>query len=263
MRERPEITLDNYSDVYEYYKDYDNDGKILGFAYHAFNKILRPRVSFAPGAKEDLDQINTESKPHIYIFNHLSKWDYFIFAATLDQIAPEDIGNIRTMGADFNFRGPKITPSQIQAGPLVDYIGGIPVFRRMDYPDAELHDVQDKLFDCVAHSIISGKKAAAAPEGKINVTNDPTKLLKVHSGVGEVATRAARTLGSDVAITPIGLCYKREKHLTRNKARKTKVFVEKSVLITPEMTANQATELYAESLQRAAMIAYGLYTSRN
>ena len=41
------------------------------------------------------------------------------------------------------------------------------------------------------------------------------------------------------------------------------IFVEKSVLITPEMTANQATELYAESLQRAAMIAYGLYTSRN
>lgn len=260
-RHRPPITVDNYQQVYEYFEDYDNDGKVLGFAYGAINKLLHPRISENPQARPDAEHIAATNTPHIYIFNHLSKWDYFLFASYLHQKAPSDIGNIRTMGADFNFRGPKITAGEVQVGPLVDYIGGIPVFRSQDYPERDLRPVQEELFNCVARSLVKGHKVAAAPEGKIYVTDNPIQLLKFRSGVAEVAMRAAHILDSEVAITPMGFCYKRDVRQAKNKGKNARIYVEQSVYATPDMTVPQITDMAREKLQQAAAIAYGLYTT--
>lgn len=260
-RQRPPITVDNYQQVYEYFEDYCNDGKVLSFAYSAINKILHPRISENPQARLDAEHITANNTPHIYIFNHLSKWDYFLFASYLHQKAPGDIGNIRTMGADFNFRGPKISASEIQVGPLVDYIGAVPVFRSQDYPSVDLHPVQEELFNCVARSLVKGHKVAAAPEGKINVTENPMQLLKFRSGIAEVAMRASHMLDSEVAITPIGFCYKRDIHQLKNKGKNARIYVEQSVYATPDMTVPQITEAAREKLQQAAAVAYGLYTT--
>ena len=118
-RQRPPITVDNYQQVYEYFEDYSNDGKVLSFAYSAINEILHPRMAKPTGGL-DAEHIATNNTPHIYIFNHLSKWDYFVRQLSAPK-TPGDIGNIRTMEAPTAFRGPQnIGQSEIQVGPLVD-----------------------------------------------------------------------------------------------------------------------------------------------
>lgn len=257
--ERPEITVENYKQVYDYYRTVEQPGRVLKLAYAALNGILRPRVDLADGAQADLDRIRDESIPHFYIFNHLSKLDYPIFASTLYQISREDIGHIRTMGADFNFRRPHFRPSfQFGMGSVSDYIGAIPVFRSVDYPDTDLRPVQEELFHCVRDTLAMGQKAAAAPEGTINRTDDPVKLLKFHSGVAEVIFRTTALLDREAGITPMGFCYKLDPE-KRNKARKVSVHVGRSLFVPPGMPVSEITERARADLQHAAIVARELY----
>ncbi len=262
--ERPEITVENYQEVYDYYRQCEQPARILKLAYAAFNGILHPRVDLAEGTQDDLDRIKDETIPHFCIFNHLSKFDYFIFASTLYQIAPDDIGTIRTMGADFNFRWPQRRQLkekrtfQLGAGRITDYTGGIPVFRSLEYPDVDLHPVQEELFNCIRDSLAAGQKAAAAPEGKINYDN-PTTLMKFRSGVAEVVHRTTKLLDREAGITPIGFCYKRDPTVRRNKGKNASVHIGRTLFVPPGMEVPEITEQARDNLQHAATTAYERY----
>lgn len=256
---RPQVTLENYKEVYDYYRQYEQPSKALKLAYGAFNSMLHPRVTLAEGAQDDLDRIKEESVPHFYIFNHLSRFDYPIFASTLHQVSPDDIGTIRTMGADFNFRWPGFRPNfQLGGGSLLDLIGAIPVFRSIDYPEADLHPVQEELFNCVRDCLAAGKKAAAAPEGKLNKTDDPVTLIRFRSGVAEVISRTTELLDREAAITPYGFCYKKDP-AERNKVKNVSVYVGRSLFIPPGMEVPDITEHARAGLQHTAIKAYELY----
>jgi len=262
--ERPEIAVENYKEVYNYYRQFEQPARVLKLVYAAFNGILHPRVNLADGAQDDLDLIKRETVPHFYIFNHLSRFDYFIFASTLHQIAPDDIGTIRTMGADFNFRWPQHRQLkegrtlQMGAGPITDFTGGIPVFRSMEYPDVDLRPVQEELFNCIRDGLATGQKAAAAPEGKINYDN-PATLLRFRSGVAEVIHRTTELLDREAGITPIGFCYKRDLAVRRNKGKNASVHIGRTLFVPPGMEVPTITERARTDLQHAVTTAHELY----
>jgi 1-acyl-sn-glycerol-3-phosphate acyltransferase len=257
--ERPAITVDNHQAVYDYFSQNELPTGALKIAHSVINRIFDPRVTMAPGAQSDLERIRDEQIPHIYIFNHLSRFDWFIFASTLHQIAPSDVGNVRTMGADFNFHLLKTKGKfWVGGGTLNDHIGGIPVFRSIDYPKRDLTPVQENLFNCVVRNLERGQAAAAAPEGKINETDDPATLLPFRSGIIEIGQRAANSMGREVAYTPLGTWFGQDRH-KKPKIKNVSVYTGRSLFVPPGSGKIAVTDHARNSLQFAVTIARELY----
>jgi 1-acyl-sn-glycerol-3-phosphate acyltransferase len=253
---RPKIAVENYREVYNYFRQYDPQARPLQLAYAALNGIFRPRVTFADRAQDDLVRINETQTPHIYYFNHLTNYDGFVINAALHQIAPDDIGNIRTLAADFNFRqlGPLPIPIPL---PVMEAFGLAPVFRHMDYPDVEdMTAVHDESFNYFRDLLVKGEKIAGAQEGETNKTDDPTTLLRTRSGLGIIAYRTAELLDRPVAMTPIAMSYGRHRRAMTNPF-KTSIYVGRSLFFPP---GTRSINFHSRTaLQYADTMAHELY----
>lgn len=255
---RPKVVLENYEQVYDYYEQCQPAILPQKLAYAAISAVLRPRIMYMNGAIDDLDQINSEHLPQIYTFNHLSKFDQLIVGSTLHQIAPDDIGNIRTLGADFNFRWVSIQPNKwLSIPPLIDGMGGIPVYRGINYPDANLRPVHDRMFNCAVNALATGQKIEASYEGEVN-KNDPTRLRKFRSGISHIACRAAELLDRDIAITPLAFSYAPQKRRFTNPFN-TSVCIGRSLFVQPGSNPDTITRQAQSYLQYPVTLAHELY----
>jgi hypothetical protein len=269
--ERPEITLDNYEEVYEYYPQIELAKKTAKLLYGAIDGIFSPRVLYADQAQDDIDTINENNIPQIFAFNHVIGADGFISPASLHQIAPEAVGNIRILGADFNFRE--------WYGPLFDNMGGIPLYRRQDYSGPEnaekLRLAKKAMLVCIRKCLVAGQKVAIAPEGEPNYINR-AKLRELRSGVGDIAYETAQFTESPVAITPfaisvcaldecmVGASRQRSRGLKESlrqvaEAHKARICVGRSIYVQPDMDVPEIMGHVGDHLQDAVTIAHELY----
>ncbi|MFC3963606.1 lysophospholipid acyltransferase family protein [Nocardia jiangsuensis] len=195
----PEVLLDDFDTVYDFYRDHrQNRAKALA-AYAFLARRFRPRVHFADGAPEAVQALVRSGRPLLIAVNHLSRHDpYTVAAAAWRSPLRRLIGRVRVLAKDELFVDPKLRKQ-------VDMMGAIPVFRGKDHGLRAVNAAGQRMMDCCAERLARGDHLAVFPEGTCNVV-DPTRVQPVGSGIGHIAFRAQK-LGAAPALLSLALSY--------------------------------------------------------
>lgn len=235
---RPDVTLENYDDVYRFYLDHRQNRLLAKAAYAALSARFHPRVRYADGARDRLRELLSSGTRLIVVANHLSDRDQYTLAATAWQTPlRRAIGRTRVLAKDELFAEPGLRRT-------IDLMGSIPVFRSKNHGLRAVADAGRRMMDVCAQRLSRGDVLAIFPEGTCN-ESDPTRVQRINSGVGHIAVKARR-LGTPPALLAIGLSYGPD----RASARAADVHVGVPVLDLPA-TPMDITRLVSERLQDA------------
>lgn len=239
---RPEVKLDNYEAVYDFYREHQQNKAAAKLAYLALNKIFTPRVSFANGAEEQLRDIVESDTSLIIATNHLTYKDQYTVAAAASQTPlREDIGRTRVLAKDELFHGAK--------RPFIDMMGAAPVFRSKNHDPVLTRKAGEYMTDAMARRLLAGDNIAIFPEGTCNL-EDPSTLLPLHMGLGHMAVRA-QELGANIAVLPIAFSYGDKLRGAKDTdVRNANVYVNSPIIEIPT-TALNITESVHTGLQEA------------
>lgn len=195
----PEVSLDNYEAVYEFYRTHQQNPVVAKFAYAALALKYRPRVRYASGAQAALALLLEQKTRLVVAVNHLTESDQFTLAATAWRSPLRRvIGRTRVLAKDELF----VDPAQRKK---VDMMGSIPVFRSKNHGLRAVSDAGRMMMDVAAERLAGGDCLAIFPEGTCN-TEDPRTLQHVNSGIGHIVARAQK-LGCSPALLSIGINY--------------------------------------------------------
>jgi len=140
----PEVSLDNYEAVYEYYRSHQQNRFVAKLAYAALALKYRPRVRYAPGAEAALKTLLERKTQLVVAVNHLTESDQFTLAATAWRTPLRRvIGRTRVLAKDELF----VDPSQRKK---IDMMGSIPVFRSKNYGLRAVSDAGRVMMDVAA-----------------------------------------------------------------------------------------------------------------
>jgi 1-acyl-sn-glycerol-3-phosphate acyltransferase len=195
---RPNVRIDNYKEVYDFYRTHQQNKVGARLGYAALSRIFHPRVQYEQGAKEQLEELVANDTSLIIATNHLTYKDQYPAAATAWQTPlREKIGRTRVLGKDELFRGAK--------RPFIDMMGTVPVFRSKNYDATLTREAGNYMTDAMAERLANGDNIAILPEGTCNIEH-PEKLLPLRTGIGHMACRAA-ALETNLAIVTMGISY--------------------------------------------------------
>lgn len=196
---RPEVTLENYEDVYRFYLDHQQNRFLARAAYAALSARFRPRIGYADGARAQLQELLSSGRRLIVVANHLTDRDQYTLAATAWRTPLRSvIGRTRVLAKDELFAGPRMRRA-------IDMMGSIPVFRGKDHGLRAVADAGRTMMDVSAERLHRGDVLAIFPEGTCN-DGDPARIRQINSGVGHIAVKA-RKLGSEPALLALGISY--------------------------------------------------------
>ena len=257
----PNVTVENYAKVYEYFREIELPTTRLRRWYGAMNFLLKPRVRYADDARHDLDRIRDKKYHHIYTFNHRGDWDAYEYFSILHDVAPYDVGNIHALANSFLFEASHLRP----LGKLMKDFGLMPVFLRSYYSQDKPHKDHPErlnfipqatagLLDLCTYMLLDRhKKLLICPEGEYNKGPVDT-ILPIQKGTAEIARRVAEIDGP-VAITPIGLVYGKKQRRFVQPFR-VSAFVERSLFVESGMSNKDITQklnnLLLSSVKNAA-----------
>ncbi|GAB4589774.1 lysophospholipid acyltransferase family protein [Nocardia sp. IFM 10818] len=197
--ERPEVVLENSDAVYDFYRDHQQQLLKARAAYWLLGRRYRPRISYAPGAREQLRAFISQGRPLLIAINHLSQLDpYTVAAAAWRSALRPAIGHTRVLAKDELFLEAK------QRG-RIDMMGGIPVFRGKDHGIRAVNAAGQRMIDVCAERMARGDGVAVFPEGTCNDV-DHTRIQTVGTGIGHIAFRAKK-LGANPVLVSLGLSY--------------------------------------------------------
>ncbi|UGT40686.1 1-acyl-sn-glycerol-3-phosphate acyltransferase [Nocardia yamanashiensis] len=197
--ERPEVVLENSDAVYDFYRDHQQNLLKARGAYWLLGRRYRPRIGYAPGAREKLRELISRKRPLLISINHLSQLDpYTVAAAAWGSVLRPVIGRTRVLAKDELFLEEK------QRG-RIDMMGGIPVFRGKDHGIRAVNAAGQRMIDICAERMARGDGVAVFPEGTCNDV-DPAQVQTVGTGIGHIAFRAKK-LGADPVLVSLGLSY--------------------------------------------------------
>lgn len=202
---KPRISPDNHRAVYEYYRNRQGHPAVARLGFAAAALLFRPHVTYVDRAKELLTDALEQPTGPLLVCNHLSTYDPFVVSGAAWQTPLRTTaGRLRALGKDSLFHHPAMRS-------LADNMGGIPVFRHKNYQSDDTTSAAQTLVDTVAHQLVQGNPAMLMPEGTINRTDDPSRILALKRGVAEIALRT-RAYGGDPQIIPMAIHYPRPDH---------------------------------------------------
>ena len=197
--ELPQVLLDNSDAVYEFYRSHRQNRMQAYGAYALLSRRYRPRVSYAPGARDRIAELLRQRTPLLIAINHLSRFDpYTVAAAAWRSELRPIIGRARVLAKDELFE-------QHKQRRRIDMMGGIPVFRGTDHGVRAVNAAGQQMMDVCAQRIAGGDCLAVFPEGTCNDV-DPARVQSVGSGIGHIGFRSAK-LGASPALVSMGLSY--------------------------------------------------------
>ncbi|WP_458686554.1 lysophospholipid acyltransferase family protein [Nocardia tengchongensis] len=195
----PEVTLENFDAVYDYYRDHRQNLLKAKAAYWLLGRRFQPRVGFAAGARRELRDFISEGRPLVISINHLSEKDpYTVSAAAWRSPLRPVIGHTRVLAKHEVFAEPKLRST-------LDMMGGMPVFRSKDHESSSVNAASGRLIDTCAEVMARGDSIALFPEGTCNYV-DHTRVLELGGGIGHIVCRA-RELGANPVLVSLGLSY--------------------------------------------------------
>jgi 1-acyl-sn-glycerol-3-phosphate acyltransferase len=236
--DRPEVTLENYDAVYEFYSGHRQPRVLARAAYAMLAARYRPRVHYRAGARDALREVIDDGVPLVIVANHLTHGDQYTLAATAWRSPLRTvIGRTRVLAKDELFREPRQRRG-------VDMMGGIPVFRAKNHGVRAVADAGRRMMDVAALRLSRGESLAIFPEGTCN-TGDPARVQTMGSGVGHIVRRAG-ALGAQPTLVTVGIAYGPD----NDPGKPASVFITVPVP-DPAGTPREITRLVADELQRA------------
>jgi 1-acyl-sn-glycerol-3-phosphate acyltransferase len=197
--DQPEVVLENSDAVYDFYREHRQNRLQAWGAYAVLARRYRPRITYAPQARDILRRLISQRRPLLIVINHLSQQDpYTVAAAAWRSALRPVIGRTRVLAKDELFIEPDLRRR-------IDMMGGIPVFRGKDHGPRAVNSAGQHMIDICAERMARGDGIAIFPEGTCNDV-DPARVQSVGSGVGHIAFRAAK-LGARPALITLGLSY--------------------------------------------------------
>ncbi|MFI8975209.1 lysophospholipid acyltransferase family protein [Nocardia asteroides] len=194
----PEVAPDNFEAVYGHYRASRGNPVPASVICAAASLKLKPRVHYADGVEENLEDLITGNRRIILSLNHPSERDPFSLAAVAwrSTFRPR-IGRFAILTKDGLFR--------TAARPALDSLGCIPVFRGKNHGTEVARTASRSLVDACLDRMTNGDDIAVFPEGTCN-TSDPMTVLPIGKGVGHLAS-AARAEGLSPVLAFVGLAY--------------------------------------------------------
>jgi len=241
---KPEVILENYEQVYDYYEHYNQPKFGAKLGHMAMASVFKPSVEYADNALEFIEDLINDPQIHCVVaVNHLSDNDQYVVSAMAhrEPVFKPLIGNTFIQSKEPLFHHPnKIIRPLLRRG--VDVMGAIPAFRKKDVDEskAELRRLStSKLIEISANKLRSGKSMAIFPEGTRN-NIDPEVVQPLRHGIVSVVSDVALT--DEVCVIPVGFTY--------NNKRRPNMFVEEPVLIS-ELGVDNILPWLHNSLQLA------------
>ncbi|MEV0948058.1 lysophospholipid acyltransferase family protein [Rhodococcus sp. NPDC049939] len=196
---RPEVSLENFGEVYEFYRDHQQNRLLAKLAYASLYVIYRPRIRYAEGAKAHLEALLKSGAVLIVAANHVTHSDQYTLAATAwNSPLRRVIGRTRVLAKDDLFVDPGLRKK-------LDMMGSIPVFRSKNHGLRAVAAAGKLMMDISAERLRRGDSLAIFPEGTCN-EEDPTQLQLINSGIGHIAKRAVDRGVSPVLLS-VGISY--------------------------------------------------------
>jgi 1-acyl-sn-glycerol-3-phosphate acyltransferase len=200
---RPEISLQNHPEVYEFYRSHRQGQRAARFLHGALGLAFRARIGFTDGAEDRLRSLFDSGRTVVLASNHVRAIDPCVIAGLPthhDTLNP-------LVGSAFIPAKPSIFKYGVVRR-LVDGLGAVPVWRENDAKteqDARLIKSASTalLATCVA-KMDAGEHMAIFPEGTRNKT-DPARLQELKGGVGIMICRVSKV--EQPAIVPVGISY--------------------------------------------------------
>ena len=205
---RPEVTVDNYEAVYDFY----GPGRRRdGFTYPLLrfvDAVYRPRLLVPQETVADLHRLHDSGVGIIVAANHPSKHDPFVLASAVFDSRVRFLASGTGLTKDPLFRGP--------LRPVFEYTGTVPVFRAKNYQGTarEVHDgAAARLIDLCVERLTTGGVVLTFVEGTNSSADDlrTLRLESVKKGVGQMV-RGVRSGGGSVAVLPVGIVYHGREH---------------------------------------------------
>ncbi|MEU0542326.1 1-acyl-sn-glycerol-3-phosphate acyltransferase [Nocardia sp. NPDC005978] len=252
--EPPEVALENFDAVYDYYRDHRQNLLGAKAAYWLLGRRFQPRVSYAEGARKELRDFISAGRPLIISINHLSEKDpYTVSAAAWRSPLRPVIGHTRVLAKHEVFADPKMRGK-------LDMMGAMPVFRSRDHDNSPVNAASGRLIDTCAEVLARGDSIALFPEGTCNYV-DHTRVQELGGGIGHVVGRA-RELGANPVLVNLGLSYGPRAdpavHLSTADVRSASFYFRRPVGELPAEPAD-ITALVREELQTALDAAIAAY----
>lgn len=210
---KPEVTLNNYKSVYDYYKQYKQPRTGAYIGHKVMSWMFRPQVEYNKGAEDSVyDMISGSDTRVIIALNHLSDNDQYVVAsmAIKEPAFKPMVGNTFIQSKEPLFHHPnKLLRPFLRRG--VDVMGAIPAFRKKDISEdqADLRRLAtNELIQISIDKLRSGQNMAIFPEGSRNIAN-PDIVQELRPGIIAVASQVALT--HQVSVVPVGFTYEGNK----------------------------------------------------
>lgn len=206
---KPEVTLENYETVYEYYRQYQQPRIGAYIGHSAMALMFRPNVRYAPGAEDAIqDLLHEEDGRVILAFNHLSDRDQYVVGAMArrEPVMRQMAGNTFIQSKEVLFHHPnKLLRPLLRQG--VDIMGAIPAFRKKDIDESQdslRKRATSAMLRTSVEKLRNGQHMAVFPEGTRNKEH-PDTVQDIKPGIFVVAGQVAAT--HQVGIIPVGFTY--------------------------------------------------------
>ena len=205
----PEITSDNYQNVYDYYAS-EKMHKIVPYIADLMTaSIFHPEVVVPEETRDFITDSHRNRKPIILVANHVQYQDHNVVSAAIHGVPllrKMVVGNTLIFAKAPYFQEPKSRWYN-------ELANVVPVFREIDIkhetgidnPAMEVGRAASVLLDMTVKRIAKGQNLFLFPEGTRN-RKDWEKVQSLEAGIGHIAFKAWHG-AIDVNILPIGIAY--------------------------------------------------------
>ena len=205
MAHRPQITAENYHEVYDYFQESRYDERFSKKVFAVSERLYAPNITIEPETREAVAHHLALGKGAMLAINHPSYHDPFVMAGALNIIEREVIPGFNDFlgfAKDSLFRGP--------TRPIFERTGCVPVFRQKNYPDLSprvFAEATTALLDLAVDRLRAGHHVSLLPEGTTSDRDglEEIKAAKVKSGVARIALKAT---DQAAFIIPVGIHYR-------------------------------------------------------
>lgn len=212
---RPEVSLDNYIDVYRFYDSHHQSQFFAQVAHRALARVYKAKITCSDGVRNTLHSELSQGSRLILAPNHTSADDQYVVASLarrLPELRPL-IGNTIIPTEPFLLNRKGVAGRMLRRS--ADGLGSIPAFRKKDLerldPSIESAD-KEVLYrkamimaqDVQISKMVRGSHMAGFLEGERNRI-DYRRLQLLKNGMGYTAIEVAKS--ARVLFVPVGFYF--------------------------------------------------------
>jgi len=214
---RPEVTLKNYPEVYDYYEQHTQSQVFARLGHAVLGKLYRPEITYAhDGAAEDAIRDEFRAGTRLAIAsNHLTEDDQYVIvsAAQTEKVLHPLRGNTFIPTEVSLFKRPSKKGGWFLRR-MVDELGAIPVYRKKDIEregieftpevEAQYHAAMIRADEVEVAKLVGGSNMAVFPEGTRN-RSQHFRVQPLKMGFAHTVCKAAEQV--PVSVVPFGIYY--------------------------------------------------------